>query len=59
MPILGFWGLQDDFCPASGAQRFLDACPDARFMTFNKVGHWVQVERSEEFNRYALAFLRD
>lgn len=57
MPVLGFWGLQDDFCPASGAQRFLDACPDARFMTFNKVGHWVQVERAEEFNRYTLAFL--
>lgn len=57
MPVLGFWGLQDDFCPASGAQRFLDACPDVRFMTFNKVGHWVQVERAEEFNRYTLAFL--
>ena len=58
MPILGFWGLNDEFCPASGAQRFLDACPDARFMTFNKVGHWVQVERTDEFNRYALEFLR-
>lgn len=58
MPILGFWGLNDEFCPASGAQRFLDACPDARFMTFNKVGHWVQVERAHEFNRYALEFLR-
>jgi 4,5:9,10-diseco-3-hydroxy-5,9,17-trioxoandrosta-1(10),2-diene-4-oate hydrolase len=57
MPILGFWGLQDEFCPASGAQRFLDACPDARFMTFNNVGHWVQVERAAEFNRYAIAFL--
>lgn len=59
MPILGFWGLNDEFCPASGAQRFLDACPDVRFMTFNKVGHWVQVERTEEFNRYTLEFLRD
>lgn len=58
MPILGFWGLNDEFCPASGAQRFLGACPDARFMTFNKVGHWVQVERTEEFNRYTLDFLR-
>lgn len=57
MPILGFWGLQDEFCPASGAQHFLDACPDVRFMTFNKVGHWVQVERAGEFNRYTLAFL--
>ena len=59
MPILGFWGLQDEFCPASGAQRFLEACPDARFMTFNKVGHWVQVERAAEFNRYAIAFCDD
>ena len=58
MPILGFWGLNDEFCPASGAQRFLDACPDARFMTFNKVGHWVQDERTDEFNRYSLEFLR-
>ncbi len=58
MPILGFWGLNDEFCPASGAQRFLDACPDARFLTFNKVGHWVQVERTDEFNRYTLVFLR-
>jgi 4,5:9,10-diseco-3-hydroxy-5,9,17-trioxoandrosta-1(10),2-diene-4-oate hydrolase len=57
LPILGFWGLQDEFCPASGAQRFLEACPDARFMTFNKVGHWVQVERAAEFNRYAIAFV--
>lgn len=58
MPILGFWGAQDGFCPESGARRFLEACPDARFMTFTRVGHWVQVERAAEFNRYATAFLR-
>lgn len=57
MPIFGFWGLNDDFCPASGAAKFLAACPDARFITFNKVGHWVMVERAAEFNRYALGFL--
>jgi 4,5:9,10-diseco-3-hydroxy-5,9,17-trioxoandrosta-1(10),2-diene-4-oate hydrolase len=58
MPILGFWGLQDRFLPESGAKRFLEACPDARFMTFNGVGHWVQVERAEEFNRYSIEFLK-
>ena len=58
MPILGFWGLQDQFLPESGAKRFLEACPDARFLTFNKVGHWVQVERAEEFNRYSVDFLK-
>lgn len=58
MPILGFWGLNDEFCPESGARLFLEACPDVRFMTFNRVGHWVQVERANEFNRYTLDFLR-
>ncbi|RJF93158.1 alpha/beta fold hydrolase [Sphingomonas cavernae] len=58
MPIVGFWGHNDEFLPASGAQRFLDACDDARFTIFNKVGHWVQVERADEFNRYTLEFLR-
>lgn len=56
-PILGFWGLQDDFCPASGQRHLLDACPDVRFMTFNRTGHWVQVERAAEFNRYTIGFL--
>lgn len=58
MPILGFWGLNDEFCPESGARLFLEACPDVRFMTFTRVGHWVQVERANEFNRYTLDFLR-
>ncbi len=58
MPILGFWGLQDEFLPESGARYFLQQCEDARFMTFNKVGHWVQVERAEEFNRYSIGFLQ-
>ena len=56
-PILGFWGLQDDFCPESGQRYFLTQCQDVRFMTFAGVGHWVQVERAAEFNRYSIAFL--
>ena len=58
MPILGFWGAQDQFLPVSGARYFLEQCEDARFMTFNKVGHWVQVERAAEFNAYSIAFLK-
>lgn len=57
LPILGFWGHEDQFCPVSGTRHFLEACPDVRFMTFTKVGHWVQLERAEEFNRYTLAFV--
>lgn len=57
-PILVMWGLQDEFCPESGARHFLDAGCDVRTMTFNHVGHWVQVERADEFNRHSLEFLR-
>lgn len=57
-PMLVMWGLQDDFCPESGARHFLAAGCDVRCMTFNQVGHWVQVERAAEFNDHAIAFLK-
>lgn len=57
-PMLVMWGLQDDFCPESGARHFLDAGCNVRTMTFNHVGHWVQVERAAEFNAHAIAFLK-
>lgn len=57
-PILVLWGLQDEFCPESGARHFLTAGCDVRTMTFNHVGHWVQVERADEFNRHSIEFLR-
>jgi 4,5:9,10-diseco-3-hydroxy-5,9,17-trioxoandrosta-1(10),2-diene-4-oate hydrolase len=58
-PILVMWGLQDEFCPESGARHFLDGGCDVRTLTFNHVGHWVQVEWASEFNRHSLEFLRD
>jgi 4,5:9,10-diseco-3-hydroxy-5,9,17-trioxoandrosta-1(10),2-diene-4-oate hydrolase len=56
-PIFVMWGLNDEFCPESGARYFLDQCENARCMTFTHVGHWVQVERSREFNLYSIDFL--
>ena len=57
MPILLFWGYNERFMPLEGINLFLEACEDVRCVTFNKVGHWVQVERAQEFNSYSLAFL--
>ena len=57
-PILVLWGLDDEFCPESGARHFLRHCADARCLTFTRTGHWVQVERAAEFNRYAVEFMR-
>ena len=56
-PVFVLWGLNDEFCPESHARLFLDNCRDVRAVTFGRTGHWVQVERAEEFNRYTLAFL--
>jgi 4,5:9,10-diseco-3-hydroxy-5,9,17-trioxoandrosta-1(10),2-diene-4-oate hydrolase len=59
MPILVLWGSDDRFMPQTGIRYFLESCEDARVVIFNKVGHWVQVERAAEFNSYALAFLTE
>lgn len=56
-PVLVLWGLNDEFCPESGARLFLEQCDNARAMTFNRVGHWVQLERADEFNHHSLGFL--
>lgn len=56
-PVFVMWGANDEFCPESGARYFLDECSDARCLTFARTGHWVQVERAAEFNRYSIAFL--
>lgn len=56
-PVFVLWGLDDEFCPESHSRLFLDACHDVRCLTFGRTGHWVQVERAAEFNRYAIGFL--
>ena len=56
-PVFVLWGLNDEFCPEAHARLFLDHCPDVRAITFARTGHWVQVERADEFNAYAIEFL--
>lgn len=58
-PILGFWGTDDRFNPASGTFKVLENAPHARFTLLNRCGHWVQVEHQQLFNRQCLNFLRD
>ena len=58
-PILGFWGMNDKFCPSSGAQTMLENCSGIRFVMLSECGHWVQVEHRDFFNRQCLAFLQE
>ncbi len=57
-PILGFWGINDNFNPASGAMKILEHAPQARFIMLNRCGHWVQVEHTDLFNRSCIDFLK-
>lgn len=56
-PVLGFWGTNDQFCPAQGAFKILERCENARFVLVNRCGHWVMVEHRDMFNRTSLEFL--
>ena len=58
-PLFVMWGLNDEFCPESHSRLFLDQCDNARCLTFAQTGHWVQVERTDEFNLYAVDFLNE
>ena len=56
-PVLGLWGADDLFCPPSGALTLARGCPEVRVVVYGRCGHWVMVERKEEFVRECLAFL--
>jgi len=57
MPILGLWGVNDLFCPVSGAMKLATRAPNARVVLFSQCGHWVMVEHADAFNRACLDFL--
>ncbi|MBF8792482.1 alpha/beta fold hydrolase [Pseudomonas monteilii] len=58
-PILGFWGINDKFCPVSGVDTLMQACRHIRFVLLSECGHWVMVEHRDLFNRDCLAFLKE
>ena len=58
-PVFGFWGVNDQFNPASGTMKLMDNCPQARMVLVNQCGHWVQVEHREMFNRSCIDFLQN
>ncbi|AZD86967.1 4,5-9,10-diseco-3-hydroxy-5,9,17-trioxoandrosta- 1(10),2-dien-4-oic acid hydrolase [Pseudomonas chlororaphis subsp. aureofaciens] len=58
-PILGFWGVNDQFCPVSGAQTLMEHCQHIRMVLLSECGHWVMVEYRQLFNRQCLDFLAE
>ena len=56
-PVLGFWGMDDQFCPPSGAPKVAGQCPKAQVILLSRCGHWVMVEHPEVFNTAVVNFL--
>jgi 4,5:9,10-diseco-3-hydroxy-5,9,17-trioxoandrosta-1(10),2-diene-4-oate hydrolase len=57
MPVLALWGMDDVFCPPSGAMTIATSVPNARVTLFTRCGHWVMVEHADTFNRLLVDFL--
>jgi 4,5:9,10-diseco-3-hydroxy-5,9,17-trioxoandrosta-1(10),2-diene-4-oate hydrolase len=56
-PTLVLWGMEDRFNPVEVGVQLCKLIPGSQLHVFAEVGHWVQVEKAEEFNRLALDFL--
>ena len=54
---LEFWGMDDQFCPPSGAPKVAGQCPKAQVILLSRCGHWVMVEHPEVFNTAVANFL--
>ena len=59
MPVFGLWGVDDKYCPVSGAMTLATQCKDARVTMLSRCGHWVMVEHADFFNRACLDFLNE
>ena len=58
-PVLGLWGMNDLFCPPSGATTLANNVANARVTLFSQCGHWVMVEHRAAFDRLCLDFLKN
>lgn len=58
-PLFALWGMNDQFCPPTGAWTIARACRQARVLTLSECGHWVMVEREALFNRLCIDFVKE
>jgi 2-hydroxy-6-oxo-octa-2,4-dienoate hydrolase len=57
-PTLILHGREDKVIPFELCLRLLHGIPDSELHAFGRCGHWVQLERSADFTRLTLEFLR-
>ena len=57
-PVFALWGINDRFCPMSGAITIATSCKDTRVLLLSRCGHWVMVEKRALFNDACVRFLK-
>jgi 4,5:9,10-diseco-3-hydroxy-5,9,17-trioxoandrosta-1(10),2-diene-4-oate hydrolase len=55
--VLLIWGREDRVNPLDGALVALKTIPRVQLHVFGQCGHWVQVEKFDEFNKLTIDFL--
>jgi 4,5:9,10-diseco-3-hydroxy-5,9,17-trioxoandrosta-1(10),2-diene-4-oate hydrolase len=55
--VFAFWGMNDQFCPVSGAQKIAESVTNVRVLQVSQCGHWVMVEYPALFNRLSVDFI--
>jgi len=58
-PVFALWGVDDKFCPMSGAVTIAKAVKDSRTLLLSQCGHWVMVEKRAIFNDTCTRFLAE
>jgi 4,5:9,10-diseco-3-hydroxy-5,9,17-trioxoandrosta-1(10),2-diene-4-oate hydrolase len=58
-PTFALWGVDDKFCPMSGAVTIAKAVKDSRTLLLSQCGHWVMVEKRAIFNDACTRFLAE
>lgn len=58
-PVFGLWGVDDKFCPVSGAMTLAKGCKNSRVQMLSQCGHWVMVEKRALFDDASVRFLRE
>ncbi len=58
-PVFALWGVDDKFCPMSGAITIAQRCKRTRVLLLSECGHWVMVEKASLFNDACVCFLKE
>jgi pimeloyl-ACP methyl ester carboxylesterase len=57
LPVLQLHGRNDLIAPLESALRLFNYLPNSRLVLFSQCGHWIPVEKPDEFVRYVTDFV--